>query len=226
MPGASALAAMAAQRAGAGYVKLLAEGCESPDPGLVCEGGPLQEAMSDERIDAVLVGPGLGRDDTARQRLAVALKTRKRTVLDADALVLLEPGMIEPGGKYLATPHDGELETLCRSFAVIADGRRARASALAKASGMVICAKGPDTIVASPDGRIAVAPPAPSWLSVAGTGDVLAGIAVSRMATGRPAFEAAKEAVYLHGQAARLCGPVLTPSGLACSVSDALAGCL
>ena len=76
------------------------------------------------------------------------------------------------------------LEHLCRNFAVIADGRRARATALANASGMTVLAKGPDTMVCSPDGRCSLAPPAPSWLSVAGTGDVLAGIAVSRMATG------------------------------------------
>jgi NAD(P)H-hydrate repair Nnr-like enzyme with NAD(P)H-hydrate dehydratase domain len=126
----------------------------------------------------------------------------------------------------LATPHDGELAALCRAFCVIAEGRINRAMALSTASGMVICAKGPDTIIAAPDGRIAIAPPAPSWLSIAGTGDVLAGIAVSRMATGADPFTAACEAVWLHGEAARRAGVAFTPSQLAEKVSEALAACL
>ncbi|QFT78039.1 NAD(P)H-hydrate dehydratase [Erythrobacter sp. THAF29] len=226
MPGAATLAAMAAQRAGAGYVKLLAEGRESLDPGLVCESGPLDDTIVDDRIRAILVGPGLGRSDLAERRLAAALKPRRPIVLDADALVLLKPGMIDTDHAILATPHDGELDMLCRNFAVIAEGRRARAAALAQASGMIVCAKGPDTVIAAPDGRLALAPPAPSWLSVAGSGDVLAGIAVSRMATGREPFEAACEAVWLHGEAARRCGAAFTASELARSVSDAYADCL
>jgi len=123
----------------------------------------------------------------------------------------------------LATPHDGELETLCRSFGIIAEGRRARAQALAKVSGMVVLAKGPDSIVAAPDGRLALGTPAPSWLSVAGTGDVLAGIAASRMATGSDPFNAACEALWLHGAAARRAGAAFTPTQLAQRVSEALA---
>jgi NAD(P)H-hydrate repair Nnr-like enzyme with NAD(P)H-hydrate dehydratase domain len=91
---------------------------------------------------------------------------------------------------------------------------------------MVVLAKGPDSVVAAPDGRIALAPPAPSWLSVAGSGDVLAGIAVSRMAGGKGPFEAACEAVWLHGEAAHQCGAAFTPLELAEAVSGALAACL
>jgi len=109
---------------------------------------------------------------------------------------------------------------------VIAESRRDRALALARSSGMVVLAKGPDTCVAAPDGRLALARPASSWLSVAGTGDVLAGIAASRMATGRDPFAAACEAVWLHGEAARRAGPAFTPSQLAERVSEALAACL
>lgn len=226
MPGAATLAAMAAQRAGAGYVKLLAEGRGSLDPGLVCESGPLRETVGDKRIKAILAGPGLGRGDEARRRLVDTLAARKPTVLDADALVLLEPGMLEAAQPVLATPHDGELEAMCRTFAVIAEGRRARATALAKAAGMVVCAKGPDTVIAAPDGRLSLAPPAPSWLSVAGSGDVLAGIAVSRMAAGSDPFDAACEAVWLHGEAARRCGAAFTATELARAVSAAYAACL
>ena len=226
MPGAAMLAAQAAQHGGAGYVKLLAE-VERSDapPSLVVENN-LSGALFDKRISAVLVGPGLGRDDAAAKRLSLALAAKMPIVLDADALMKLFPNMLDDATPVLATPHDGELEALCRAFAVNAEGRRNRAVALAKASGMVICAKGPDTVIAAPDGRLAIAPPAPSWLSVAGSGDVLAGIAASRIATGRGPFEAACEAVWLHSEAARLCGPAFTPEQLAAAVQRAYARCL
>ncbi|MBI1401806.1 MAG: NAD(P)H-hydrate dehydratase [Porphyrobacter sp.] len=227
MPGASLLAAAAAQRAGAGYVKLLSPAADPGAPAdLVTDAAPLGDALEDERIDAVLVGPGLGRDEAARGRLRAALARAKALVLDADALVLLTPAMLAREVPMLATPHDGELETLCRAFGVVAEGRRHRARALARTSGMVVIAKGPDSIVAAPDGRLALGLPTPSWLSVAGTGDVLAGIAASRMATGRDPFTAACEALWLHGEAARRAGPAFTPSELAERVSGALAAAL
>jgi NAD(P)H-hydrate repair Nnr-like enzyme with NAD(P)H-hydrate dehydratase domain len=91
---------------------------------------------------------------------------------------------------------------------------------------MVILAKGPDSFVAAPDGRLAIGPATTSWLSVAGTGDVLAGIVSSRLATGAPPFDAACEALWLHGEAARLAGPAFTPDDLAETVSRAFARCL
>jgi hydroxyethylthiazole kinase-like uncharacterized protein yjeF len=227
MPGASLLSAAAAQRAGAGYVKLLAS---KPDlrtpPDVVTDSIPLAEALADPRIATVLVGPGLGRDAAAQSALAAAVAQARGLVIDADALMLLEPAMLTRNPPILATPHDGELDALCRAFGVIADGRRDRALALARVSGMVVLAKGPDSVVAAPDGRLALAPPAPSWLSVAGTGDVLAGIAASRMACGADPFTAACEAVWLHGDAARRAGAAFTPSQLAERVSEALAACL
>lgn len=227
MPGASLLATAAAQRAGAGYVKLMAR---APDPrtpaDVVTDTAPLAGALSDPRIAAVLIGPGLGRDGAAKAMLGEALRRARSLVLDADALMLLAPNMLGRDVPMLATPHDGEMETLCRNFGVIAEGRRARALALAKVTGMAVLAKGADSIIAAPDGRLALAPPAPSWLSVAGTGDVLAGIAGSRMATGADPFTAACEAVWLHGDAARRAGPAFVPSALAEHVSEALAACL
>ncbi len=227
MPGAALLAAEAAQRGGAGYVKLFAnEAGTGVNAGLVVETAPISQSLADERIDAVLVGPGLGRESAREETLRIATRLGKALVLDADALVLLRPALVDRDNAILATPHDGELEALCRSFSVIAEGRRDRAVALAKTSGMVICAKGPDTVIAAPDGRIAIAPPASSWLSVAGSGDVLAGIAVSRMSSGRDPFNAACEAVWLHGEAASRCGAAFTPEELASAVSSALASCL
>lgn len=227
MPGASLLAAAAAQRAGAGYVKLLApDTAPAAPPELVVETAPLAETLADPRMAAVLVGPGLGRDGAARAALREALRHARAAVLDADALNLLTPDMLVRDIPLLATPHDGELATLCRSFGVIAEDRQGRALALAKLSGMVVLAKGPDSLIAAPDGRLALGQPAPSWLAVAGTGDVLAGIAASRMATGADPFTAACQAVWLHGEAARRAGPAFTPTQLAERVSEALAACL
>ncbi|UAB77281.1 NAD(P)H-hydrate dehydratase [Erythrobacter sp. SCSIO 43205] len=227
MPGAGRLAAEAAMRGGAGYIKLARQGEATGDnPALVETSGDLEPVLDDKRTRAVLVGPGLGRDEKATARLTAAISSGKPLVLDADALMLLKPDMLGENQPILATPHDGELEALCKSFAVIAEGRRERALALARAANIVVLAKGPDTVIAAPDGRLRLARPAPSWLSVAGSGDVLAGIALSRLANGADPFHAACEAVWLHGEAARHCGPAFTPLQLAHSVPTALTKCL
>lgn len=226
MPGASVLAALAAQRAGAGYVKILGGTGHHLPPEIVCDASPLPDALKDSRINSILIGPGLGRDNNAVRRLADAFASQLPLVLDADALVLIEPRMMSGNIPILATPHDGELQALFKAFSVVPATRREAVRALAKASGMVICAKGPDTIIAAPDGRLALAPPASTWLSVAGSGDVLAGIAASRMAGGTDPFIAACEAVWLHGKAAHLSGAAFTPSELALNVAKALTAAL
>ncbi|SFG04193.1 NAD(P)H-hydrate epimerase [Novosphingobium sp. CF614] len=231
MPGAALLACMAAQGAGAGYVKLFAQsglaGAQVP-PDLVIDASLLTEVLSDDRNSAVLVGPGLGRDAAARERLAIGLADPVPAIVDADALVLL--GARQLAGRTaptIATPHEGELVALERAFACEGSGTRPeRALALASASGMIVVAKGPDTVVAAPDGRLACAPRAVPWLSTAGTGDVLAGVIASRVATGQEAFDAACAGIWLHGEAARLCGPAFTAGQLARKVPEALAACL
>jgi NAD(P)H-hydrate repair Nnr-like enzyme with NAD(P)H-hydrate dehydratase domain len=85
----------------------------------------------------------------------------------------------------------------------------------------VVVYKGPDTIVASPDGRLGFAPPAPAWLASAGTGDVLSGIIASMVAQGLPAFEAGCAAVWIHGRAAELAGPHMIADDLAAAIPDA-----
>ncbi|GGC23617.1 bifunctional NAD(P)H-hydrate repair enzyme [Novosphingobium marinum] len=228
MPGAAVLACIAAQGAGAGYVKLFGQGAAGASPDLVVDGGKLSSVLTDDRNTAVLVGPGLGRSGTARERLATALADPVPVVLDADALVLLgERQLSERQAATVATPHEGELATLERNFGLEGSGSKVeRARALAADSGMVIVAKGPDTVVAAPDGRIACAGPATSWLSTAGTGDVLAGIVASRVAAGAESFEAACEGVWIHAEAARGLGPAFTAGELANAVPTALAACL
>jgi ADP-dependent NAD(P)H-hydrate dehydratase / NAD(P)H-hydrate epimerase len=222
MPGAALLAASAAARAGAGYVKLLANGPIAAPASLVIEQRPLAEVLSDPRWSALLVGPGLGRGEAARDRLAAVLHRRVPAVIDADALHLLDDDLLEgvDTSRVLLTPHEGELAALCRTFGVPEGDKRTRAQALADTTGLTVLAKGPDTLLAAP-GRLAFFARAPSWLSVAGTGDVLAGIAASRMALGLTLFEAAGQAVWLHAEAARAAGAALTADDIALSVSTA-----
>jgi len=228
MPGAAALASIAAQGAGAGYVRLFADAKRVVPSDVVVDTGPLSEVLIDDRNAAVLVGMGLGRDAAARERLAIALADPVPAVLDADALVLLAPRhLAERAAAIIATPHEGELVTLERAFDLDGTGTRpARALALAAASGMIVVAKGPDTVVAAPDGRLSCAFRASSWLSTAGSGDVLAGIIASRLATGAEPFQAACEGVWLHAEAARLSAPAFTAGQLAAQVPAALAQCL
>jgi hydroxyethylthiazole kinase-like uncharacterized protein yjeF len=228
MPGAAVLSCLAAMGAGAGYVRLLAEAATTLPPDLVADPRQLEEAVDDRRWNALLVGPGLGRNNEASARLAMALTFGVPTVLDADALSLVGPSHIAGHpGPLVATPHEGELVALERAFECGSEGSKAdRARALAGVSGMVIVAKGPDTVIAGPDGRTALAPRASSWLSTAGTGDVLAGALASRLSSGADAFAAACESVWLHGEAARLAGPAFTAAQLASEIRIALASCL
>ncbi|MBT2133912.1 NAD(P)H-hydrate dehydratase [Croceibacterium sp. LX-88] len=228
MPGAAQLASEAALRGGAGCVRLAAQGLHpSATPDLVLKRGPLVDLLADERTTAVLAGPGLGLDETARVKLGEVLAADRPTVLDADALTLLRPRHCESrSAALILTPHLGEMARLCESFGIDEGNRIDRATKLAQAAQAVVVAKGPDTLIAAPDGRLALAPPATSWLSVAGSGDVLSGIAVSRLAAGADGFTAACEAVWLHGEAARLAGPAFTASGLARNVSEAYAATL
>lgn len=226
MPGAALLACAAAQRSGAGYVKLLAGNAVNAPPELVIERSPLSDALADERINAALIGPGLGRDDAARERLAAVLAANRPTVLDADALMILECAQLQDK-VLIVTPHEGELARLEEVFGLDANAAKPdRAATLAKASGMTIVAKGPDTVIAAPDGRLVCAPSASPWLSTAGTGDVLAGIIASRLACGAEPFDAACQGVWLHGEAARLCAPAFTPADLALTVPLAVKVCL
>lgn len=228
MPGAALLAAQAAQGAGAGYVKLFGAKPDSAPADLVCGDHPLAEALLDARLSALLIGPGLGRDGHAREALAVALSEQRPTVLDADALMLLAPrSLAEHNAPLIATPHDGELSALERAFELDRVGSKVdRALALARAANMVVVAKGPDSIVAAPDGRLAYALRGSSWLSAAGTGDVLAGTIASRLACGEAAFDAACQGLWLHAEAARLCGAAFSAGQLAGTIRSAYAACL
>jgi hydroxyethylthiazole kinase-like uncharacterized protein yjeF len=206
MPGAIALAANAAARSGAGYVRV---STSRPIAGLlasVVEVGDAQ--LNDPRIGCILVGPGLGE---LPQVLTLSLTSRAPKVIDADAIGLVgEPARLK-GQDAVVTPHAGEF---VRLFGELPGSKADQALAAARASGAVVVFKGPDTLVAAPDGRLGFAPPAPSWLATAGTGDVLAGMIAALRARGLPAFEAACAGVWLHGRAAERAGPSMTADDL------------
>jgi hydroxyethylthiazole kinase-like uncharacterized protein yjeF len=189
-------------------------------------GDPLA-GLDDDRIGALLLGPGLSADAEERKLLDAALATAHKLVLDAGALRLLgAAGLAALAGRAEApilTPHEGEFRLL---FGHSEGGKVARARDAAAHAGSVIVYKGADTVVAAPDGRAAISPPAPAWLASAGTGDVLAGIVAAMRAGGMEAFEAACAGVWLHGRAAALAGPFLIADDLLASLPAALALCL
>jgi hydroxyethylthiazole kinase-like uncharacterized protein yjeF len=219
MPGAAALAAEACARGGAGYVRLSAPQPAPASHAIV----QLREPYFD-KAKAVLIGSGLGRGDGAQALLARALQSGVPTVADADALWwLAQAGLDSLPAPAIMTPHEGEFAGL---FGDLHGSKVERALVAAAQSGSVIVYKGPDTVIAAPDGRVAVCPRASSWLSTAGTGDVLAGLSASRLAvTGNP-FKAACEAAWLHGEAAHLTGPAFAADDLVMHIPLAVATCL
>jgi hydroxyethylthiazole kinase-like uncharacterized protein yjeF len=222
MPGASSLAALAGQRAGAGYVELLgAEGGALPHA--LVRHGWSAKALADDRVAALVVGPGLGRGKLARERLDAALATGKSLVLDADALTLIGKARHDRLAGHIVTPHWGEF---VRLFGDTERDRLTQARAAAQKSGAIVLLKGADSIVAHPDGRVAIAALAPSWLASAGTGDVLAGIIGGLLASGMDPFEAAQAGIWLHAEAARLAGPMLIADDLVSRLPIAIAACL
>ena len=138
------------------------------------------------------------------QLLTLALTSRRPRSSTPTALRQLGDPERLRGQDAIVTPHEGEFERL---FGKLDGSKPERALEAARRSGAVVVYKGPDTLVASPDGRLGFAPPAPAWLASAGTGDVLAGMIAAMRARGLPAFEAACAGVWLHGRAAEIAGP-------------------
>jgi hydroxyethylthiazole kinase-like uncharacterized protein yjeF len=214
MQGAIALAANAAARAGAGYVRVSTSRTIDGLPAAIVQTGGAD--MKDERIGCVLVGPGLG---DVPQVLTLALTSTAPKVIDADGIGLIgEPERMH-GHDAILTPHEGEFVKL---FGKIEGSKPQRALEAARKSQSVVVYKGPDTLVASPDGRLGFAPPAPAWLATAGTGDVLAGMIAAMKARGMESFDAACAAVWLHGRAAEAAGPAMIADDLVEAIPKAL----
>ncbi|RZT54776.1 hydroxyethylthiazole kinase-like uncharacterized protein yjeF/hydroxyethylthiazole kinase-like uncharacterized protein yjeF [Sphingomonas sp. BK036] len=211
MSGAADLAALAAMRAGAGYITLLGDS-HGPPHALVR--APFSEhALANDRIGALVIGPGLGRDDTARTRLDAALSAGHPMIIDGDALRLIDPERIKAlKVSVILTPHAGEFDAL---FGKSDADKITRARDAAARANAVVVFKGADTVIAAPDGRVRIAQGASDWLSTAGTGDVLAGAIGAMLALGLDPLAAAGAGVWFHGDAARRLGAAFIADDLA-----------
>lgn len=224
MPGAARLAARAALWAGAGYVVLIGDDASRGGPDALVRRDDPAAVLTDERLAAVLVGPGLGRDDSARDLLDAALACAAPLVIDGDAISLLGAGGVARiagrGAATHLTPHEGEFVRMFGEAGGNKIDRTRRAALQARAT---IVHKGPDTVIACPQGTILLSTLGPSWLSSAGTGDVLAGTLAARIRSGGDA--AAEQAVWLHGRAAQLAGPAFVADALIDHLGQAIAEC-
>ncbi|MXW91708.1 MAG: NAD(P)H-hydrate dehydratase [Rhodospirillaceae bacterium] len=239
MPGASALAARAAARAGAGMVTVgwFPEDDAAARPFFdarlpaailrrnLGETGDLAQFCRERKVQTILAGQGFGRGAGRRQKLAEIARLPPSCILDADALFpdvpVLDGQSGPPDAGTVLTPHAGEFERLAGAGDAGA-GKVGRTRRAAAETGATIIHKGYDTVIAAPDGRAAIGANALPGLASAGTGDVLAGIVAGLRAQGMPPFEAACAAVWCHAESARLCGPGLLADDLPDRLPEAL----
>jgi hydroxyethylthiazole kinase-like uncharacterized protein yjeF len=237
--GAARLAAVAGLRVGAGLVTVASPPEAIPENAAhltavmlrPIEGGAnLALLLEDARFNSVVLGPGVGVGAATLDLVESALASRAAVVADADALTSYREkpdrlfGRISSrSGATVLTPHEGEFARLFPDLVPNGASKLERARAAAQRSGAVVLLKGADTVVASPDGRAAIADNAPPYLATAGAGDVLAGLIGGLMAQSVPAFEAASAAVWLHGEAASRHGPGLIAEDLAPALAGVLA---
>ncbi|MHA7874668.1 NAD(P)H-hydrate dehydratase [Roseivivax sp.] len=246
--GAARLAARAALRVGAGLVSLGAPGNAQAEIAAQItalmlrriDGAPdLAEALADPRLSALCLGPGLGLS-RAEELVPEALASRRAVVLDADALTAFEEApdrlfeALHDGA--VLTPHGGEFARLFPDLAARLSGEAPRGPAFSKIeaaqmaaarSGAVVLLKGPDTVVAAPDGTARVIASfgarAVPWLATAGAGDVLSGLILGLLARGLAPLEAGAQGAALHVACARAAGPGMIAEDLAEKLPEVLA---
>ena len=217
MTGAARLAAAGARRTGAGLVTLLApdratgDVLRTGDPGVIVSEAPLDELLADLRRQVWLLGPGLPAGPETLGLFEAVRSAGRQVVADAGLLGAAAGAPERLRGAAVLTPHVGEF---ARLFGPPGEDRLSATRRAAALSGAVVLLKGPDTVIAAPDGRAAVNRHAPPFLATAGSGDVLAGIIAALLAGGMPAFEAAAAAAWLHGEAAFRCGAGLIAEDL------------
>jgi hydroxyethylthiazole kinase-like uncharacterized protein yjeF len=240
--GAARLAARAALRIGAGLVTVgvpgaaLIENAARLDAVMLRrmdDADALSTLLADDRINAVVLGPGLGVGARTRA-LCAAVPEGRGVVLDADALSSFaeSPPALWPllrDRRVVLTPHAGEFARLFPDLAGFPDGRPAAVRAAAARADAVVLLKGRDTLIASPDGPtlyVAAATYAESapWLATAGSGDVLAGIIGGLLARVLAPLDAAAQAAWLHAAAARAVGPGLIAEDLPEALPGVLRG--
>lgn len=236
LTGAARLAAYGALRSGAGLVSIASPPeavaiYRSGRPSIMVRDTPdtaaFAAALSDERVRAVLVGPGNGVTPDTRANVLAALDGERACVIDADGISVFadNPDALfervrARAAETVLTPHEGEFERLFGEASGEARendarDRLGRVRAAAALSGAVVLLKGADTVIAAPDGRAAINDNAPPSLATAGSGDVLAGFILGLLAQGMPGFSAACAGVWLHGAAAVSFGPGLIAEDIA-----------
>ena len=204
LTGATRLAAAACARIGSGLVSVLSD----PSSAAIYRASLAAQILVresaqglDSRITARLYGCG-------GLMKGVRLRFERPCVLDAEALLCLPERM---GADAVLTPHEGEF---ARAFPDLRGNRVERALGAAQKTGAIVVLKGPETIIAGPEGRVVCNTHASPFLASAGTGDVLAGLIAGLLAQGMPAFLAACAGVWIHGDSARRFGPGLVASDL------------
>jgi len=233
MTGAARLAARAARRVGAGLVTVAAPTevftiYAGDAPGMIAlpvdDAGDFEDLLNDERRNALIVGPGLGVTEETKTWVEAALESAKAGVIDADALSVYQdnpPELFEMlSESHVITPHEGEF---ARLFPV--DGNKVeRARRAAERCGATVLLKGPDTVIASPDGHAVIDAGGSPFLATGGTGDVLAGLTGGLLAQGLRPFDAACAAVWILAAASDQHGPGLIAEDIPDSVPVVLAG--
>ena len=226
--GAARLAARGALRVGAGLVTVASPRDAIPINAAqitaimvreVNDARGLSQLLADTRKNAIVLGPGMGVGERTVNLVLAALQSEAAVVLDADAITSFadDPDTLfaaigARAAPAVLTPHDGEF---ARLFGDDGPGSKLeRARHAAKRSGAVLLLKGPDTVVAAPDGRASINATTSPWLATAGTGDVLAGLVTGLLAARMEPFAAASAAVWLHGRAAEEFGPGLIAEDL------------
>jgi hydroxyethylthiazole kinase-like uncharacterized protein yjeF len=223
--GAARLAARGGLRIGAGLVTI-----HSPRDALAVNAAHLEAVMlrgfdtdleleeGAAQVDAAVIGPAAGVSETTLLNVMALARTGAALVIDADAITVFRDDPEELFSVLdrddVLTPHPGEFERLFKGLRAAAPDRIAAARRAAQRAGAVVLLKGPDTVVAAPDGRAAVNVNGTPWLATAGSGDVLAGFIGGLVAQGMESFEAACAAAWIHAEAGDIHGPGLISEDL------------
>lgn len=232
--GAARLAARAGMRAGAGLCTLLCP----PDalaslsaavlsPLTASFSGPADLVAKTAQADAVVIGPAAGVTPETRAHVEALGAAGRRLVLDADAITVFrgEADALNEAleAEAVLTPHAGEFERLWPGLLGSAAGAGEAVMTAARSVGAVVLLKGPETLIAAPDGRMVTNRHATPFLATAGSGDVLAGIIGGLMAQGVTAFTAACAGAWMHGDAGLKAGPGLVADDLDAALRETIA---
>ena len=223
--GAARLAARSGLRIGAGLVTLY-----SPPEALIVNASHLEAVMlrafetdaelegAASNVEAVVIGPAAGVTEATLSNVLALARTGAALVLDADALSVFRDDPSELFSVLdrddVLTPHAGEFERLFPGLLAREPERISAVRAAAARAQAVVLLKGPDTVIAAPDGRAAVNLNGSPWLATAGSGDVLAGFIGGLVAQGMDSFEAACAGVWIHAACAETFGPGLVSEDL------------